>query len=109
MVSVPRLYWRSTFALARGTVEKHHQKPFLEAVHSDHVYDWRKFLEHPKTFCENQTLSMLAALVEPSRYWLRNVEDDGWFPTPFTQHWSHSSLPTDELERLLRTQGVSGA
>jgi hypothetical protein len=103
MVSVPRLYWRSTFALARGVVEQHFQQPFLEALHSDHPYDWRSFLDHPKTFCENQTLSMIATLMEPSRYVIRNPDVAGWFKTPFVQYWSHASFPLVELERLLRS------
>jgi hypothetical protein len=102
MVSVPRLYWRSTFALARDVVEQHHQKPFLEALRSDHPYDWHAFMEHPKTFCENQTLSMIATLMETSRYMIRNPDLAGWFKTPFRQYWSHEPLPVAELEGLLR-------
>jgi hypothetical protein len=102
MVSVPRLYWRSTFGLVRDVVEQHFQKPFLEALHSDHPYDWRAFLKHPKTFCENQTLSMIATLMEPSRYVIRNRDTLGWFKTPFVQYWSHQELPLKDLEGLLR-------
>jgi hypothetical protein len=102
MVSVPRIYWRSTFQLARNTIEAHYQKPFLEAVHSEHPYDWTAFLAHPKTFCENQTLAMVAALMETSRYSIRNLDSEGPFTTPFVQYWSHGRLPVAELERLLR-------
>jgi hypothetical protein len=109
MVSVPRVYWRSTFALTRACVEQHHQKPFLEALRRDHPYDWRAFLAHPKSFCENQTLSMIATLTEPSRYVIRNPDLAGWFKTPFKQYWSHDRLPVAELEALLRGNAPDAA
>jgi hypothetical protein len=99
---MPRIYWRTTFGLARNTIETHHQKPFLEAVHSDQPYDWTAFLAHPKTLCENQTLAMVGALMETSRYSIRNLDLEGPFTTPFVQHWSHAPLPVTDLEALLR-------
>lgn len=97
----PRLYWRSTFGLVRDVVETHFEKPFVEAVHSEIPYDWRKFLEHPTTFCENQTLGMIATLMEPDRYAIRNPDEVGWFKSPFKQYWSHDRLPEKEFAELL--------
>lgn len=104
MVSALRIYHRSTFQLVRQMVEKHCQKPFMEALYSDVPFSPDNFLSHPITFCENETLGLLATLSEPDRYTLRNQDELGQFKIPFVQWWSHGIFPETYLESTLRSR-----
>jgi hypothetical protein len=89
MVAPLWLFHASTFRNARQMVEKKAHKPFLYAVYSDHVYDWRKFLDHPMSFCDIENLGMAAYTYEYLFY--RWIKIDGIRPQlPVKQHWSHA-------------------
>lgn len=99
MVSPLWLFWRSTFAGARGLIEYRTGMPFLQAVYSAHPYDWKAFMSHPITFCDMQTLGLYANEFEPHVYNIKKRTAD--MSSPILQNWSHQ--PIEEVKSQLLT------
>jgi hypothetical protein len=104
MVSPLWLFWRSTFAGARYIIENHTRMPFLQAVYSTHVYDWKNFLSHPVSFCDMQTLGLFASEFETHQYDIQKRTLAS--AVPVRQFWSHQ--PIDEVKAQLN-QPSSGS
>jgi hypothetical protein len=100
MVHPERLYWRSTFQMARELVAHHCRLPFLKAVESLDPYDWERFPSHQMTLCENEMLPMLGAMFEAQLYDIRQLEKAD-FAGGFTQLWSHAPLDRELLDKWL--------
>jgi len=102
MVTRPWLFWRSTFAGARGLVEAHQHKSFYDAVYSVVYYDWTRYPFHPFTFCDLEALGLYGALYEPQRYYLSDFRSHMW-PEPWLDLWSHTPFNAwkEKLEALL--------
>jgi len=91
MVCPTWLFWPSTFAGARGLVEVHHKMPFLQAVYSKMVYDYRLFPSHPMTFCDIENLGIYASKFEPHRYEITQMGLTD-FDGVVVQRWSYGDL-----------------
>ena len=103
MVNRPWLFWRSTFAGARGLIENHKKLPFKEAVYSETPFDWRNYPNHPFKFCDLEALGYFAANHEPYKYWITDYRDH-LVPETFKDYWSHTpftSLLREQLNKLL--------
>jgi len=102
MVSRPWLYWRSTFAGARGLVEAHQKKSFYAATFSQAYFDWTRYPLHPFTFCDLETLGLYAALFEGHKYALSDFRAHMW-PEPWLDLWSHTPFNSvrEKLDSLL--------
>ena len=89
MVSPAWIFWPSTLKGARRLVELHRKLPFLQAVYSRAIYDWRNFTLHPMTFCDIENLGLYASRFESDKYSIMELKD---YRSPVTQFWSHGSI-----------------
>src|SRR5215475_10252525 len=99
----PFLFWRDTFAKTRLRIEEVTAKPFMEAVYSDTPYDYRRFLTHPKTNCDYESLGLYCAKFQPGRYVFVHDKGERW---PFRVFWSHGHWGYQlqmKLDNLLKT------
>jgi hypothetical protein len=102
MVKPDWMFWRSTFAGARGLVESHSGRTFDSEVYSSATYDWTQYEFHPFTFCDLQNLALYGAQVESEKYFLWDVEKVSR-PNSIVDYWSHTPFESvqPELDRLL--------
>lgn len=87
MVAPPFAFHRDTFIKLRIRVEQITGLPFAKAVYSDVPYNYKKFMKHPKVFCDYEALGVFAVKMQPGRYSLVHHERHSHWP--FRVYWSH--------------------
>jgi hypothetical protein len=87
MVGAPFIFWRDTFLGVRNRVEEVTGLPFHDAVYSDRPYVYTNFLNHPKVYCDFESLGLYGAKFQADRYHL--VHHPRGLHWPFRTYWSH--------------------
>jgi hypothetical protein len=87
MIAPPFAFWHDTFPKLRARIEQVVGLPFEKAVFSDVPFDYRKFMKHPKVFCDYESLGLYAAKFQPGRYALVHQPRGTYWP--LRVYWSH--------------------
>jgi hypothetical protein len=98
MVQGPFIYWRETFLGMRNRVVEVTRTGFTDAVHSDHPFDHKKFMEHPFTFCEFNCLGLYAHRFEADRYVFQRPSETIRRCVSQLHSWEILPKELDELE-----------
>lgn len=104
MIAPPFTFHRDTFPKVRTRVEQITGLPFERAVYSDVPFEYKKFLSHPKPFCDYEALGVYAAKFQPGRYSLQHYPRGQYWP--FRVYWSHEDWNANlqaRLDALLKT------
>jgi hypothetical protein len=105
MISPPMAFWKDTFRNCRQRITRVNARAFCDTVYSDVPFEAAKFMDHPMTICDYETLGLYAAKFEPDRYSVIPVPLVS--ELPFKVYWSHGEFPQAELDALIHDQSLS--